>query len=236
MLRNLSYILIAATIIFVNGCNHFRGVVRPQVPQSTYVSTVTAFHNLSGKLEKSIKVLPFDNSLESSLQFQNYATTIVSYLEKFGFSTVDENQEPDYIVFVSYGIGSGKTSVSSSPVIGRTGGGDTSHRGIYQNPAGGMKYYSGSSYSMPTYGVVGTRTSSSTEYTRNLAIDIVDAPSLNSKKPKKIYEGRVESSGSCSEINYVIGAMMQALLKDFPGTSGESKLKKVPIPKIPEKC
>ena len=92
MLRNLSYIIIVAILILGNGCNHFRGVVRPQVPKSFVNSTVTVFHNLSGKLEKSIKVLPFDNSLESSLQFQNYATTILSYLEKFGFSTVDENQ------------------------------------------------------------------------------------------------------------------------------------------------
>ena len=229
MLRNLSYILIAAILIIGNGCAT-RGVVVPQVkkPQTKVVSSVTAFHNLSGKLEKSIKVVPFDNSLESSLQFQNYATTIVSFLEKFGFSTVGENQEPDYIVFVSYGIGSGNTSVSSSPVIGRTGGGYTDSRGTVLNPAGGMKYFSGSSYSMPTYGVVGTRTSTSTEYTRNLAIDIVDTPSLNSKKPKKIYEGRVESSGSCSEINYVIDEMMQSLLKDFPGTSGKSKKVKLP--------
>ena len=133
---------------------------------------------------------------------------------------------------MSYGIGSGKTSVSSSPVIGRTGGGYTDSRGTVLNPAGGMKYYSGSSYSMPTYGVVGTRTSSSTTYTRNLAIDIVDTPSLNSKKPKKIYEGRVVSSGSCGEINYIIDAMMESLLKDFPGTSGKSKKVKITGPEI----
>ena len=89
---------------------------------------------------------------------------------------------------------------------------------------------------MPTFGVVGTRTSSSTTYTRNLAIDIVDTPSLNSKKPKKIYEGRVKSSGRCREINYVIGEMMEALLQDFPGTNGESKLKKVSGPDVPEDC
>ena len=191
----------------------------------------------SGKLEKSIKVLPFDKSLENSLQFQNYATTIVSFLEKFGFSTVDENQEPDYIVFVSYGIGSGKTSVSSSPVIGKTGGGYTRHSGILRNPTSSKSaLYSGSSYSMPTYGVVRTRTSTSTTYTRNLAIDIVDTPSLNSKKPKKIYEGRVKSRGRCREINYVIDEMMEALLQDFPGTNGESKLKKISGPDVPKNC
>ncbi|KMP10267.1 hypothetical protein UR09_06835 [Candidatus Nitromaritima sp. SCGC AAA799-A02] len=191
-------------------------------------SNVTSFHNISGKIEKNtIKVVPFDRSLENSLQFQSYAKTIASFLKSSGFSITDENQEPDYIVFVSYGIGSGKESLVSTPVFGQTGGGTTFESGSVYG-SGGSVSYSGSSYTMPTYGIVGSSTSSITQYTRNLAIDIVDASSLKTKIPKKIYEGRVKSTGKCGDVNYVMDEMVQSMFRDFPGTSGVSKRIDIP--------
>jgi hypothetical protein len=218
-------IVFLVLFIFSNGC-----AMSPTQPvQGRVISNVTSFHNITGTITKrTIKVLPFDKSLESSLQFQNYATTIASYLKQSGFSVAVENQTPDYVVFVSYGIGSGKTIAESTPVFGQTGGGTTTSSGTVYGLGGGSSYYSGSSYTMPTFGVVGSRTSTSTVFTRNLAIDIVDTSSLKSEKPIKIYEGRVKSIGKCGGVNYVMSEMIESMFRNFPGTSGNSR--KVEIP------
>ncbi len=75
---------------------------------------------------------------------------------------------------------------------------------------------------MPTYGVVGSSTSTVTSdvYTRKLAIDIVTSDTLNSEKPDKVYEGRVTSKGSCGAIAEVMDEMLEALFSKFPNGSG----------------
>ena len=218
-------IIFLVFFIFSNGCAVAPVAPPTQPVQHRVESDVTIFHNITGTIEKkTIKVLPFDKSLEGSLQFQAYAKTISSYLAQYGFSVVLENQVPDYIVFVSYGIGSGKTITESTPIFGATGGGTTTTSGTVFGEGGGRSIdYSERSYTMPTFGVVGSRTSTSILFTRNLAIDIVDASSLKSGKPKKIYEGRVKSAGQCSDINYVMPEMIKSMFINFPGTSGDTR-------------
>jgi hypothetical protein len=217
-MNRLASILII--IIFSNGC-----AGAPTETQSkSAIYNVISFHKIEGEVEgKTIKVLPFDKSLGNSLQFQNYAESIEDYLYSSGFSAVNENQEPDYIVFLSYGMGSGKESVVSETVTGRTGGGTTSRSGSVYGSGGSVSYY-GTSYTMPTYGIVGSTTYSETNYTSNLALDIVDASSLKSDKPTKIYEGRVKSTGSCTDLNSKTDYMIIALFWEFPGISGASSM------------
>jgi len=213
MIRLLKLIIILEIIIFSNGCGTLPPIVR---------SHVTSFHNISGPIENNtFKVLPYEKSMEGSLQFQNYAKTISSFLERSGFRLAEESHEADYTVFVSFGISSGKTITESTPIFGQTGGGTTSHSGSVYNAAGST-FYSGTSYTMPTYGVVGSSTSTRTQYTRNLALDIVNTSSLKSAKPQKIYEGRVKSTGKCGDVNIVMSEMIQSLFTQFPGKSGQS--------------
>ncbi len=209
MLRELLLITIAAFLF--SGCG------------SQVLSHITTFHNIPNNLDQNkIKVVPFNKSLANSLEFQSYATTIGLFLKYSGFSIAEDNQEPDYIVFVSYGIDSGETTTSSIPIYGSTGGGTTRHSGSISG-GGGYANYSGTSYKMPTYGIVGSQTVTSTQYTRNLAVDIVEAKSLNSSLPKKIYEGRVKSSGSCPHITGVMPNMIKSLFREFPGPNGGSR-------------
>ena len=56
--------------------------------------------------------------------------------------------------------------------------------------------YTATSYTMPIYGVVGTSTNSQTEYTRAIALDIVEAGSVKEALPNKVYEGRAKSIGT----------------------------------------
>jgi hypothetical protein len=213
-------VIIVAIIIFLNGC----AGAPTGTQHKSALYNVISFHNIEGEVkEKTIKVLPFDKSLENSLQFQNYAESIEYYLNSYGFSVVNENQVPDYIVFLSYGIGSGEESIVSETVTGQTGGGTTYRSGSVYGSGGSVSYY-GTSYKMPTYGVVGSKTYSETNYTSNLALDIVDASSLKSDKPIKIYEGRVKSTGLCADLNSKTDYMVIALFWEFPGTSGVSSM------------
>ena len=127
-------------------------------------------------------------------------------------------------------IDAGKTTthVGSTPIYGQTGGGTTYQSGTGSAyGSGGYAYgsYSGTSYTMPTFGVVGSRTYSYnvTTYTRNLAMDIVIRESLNTKTPKKVYEARVISKGSCGQIAQVMDEILEALFQEFPGESGRAR-------------
>ena len=114
------------------------------------------------------------------------------------------------------------TSLVSTPIYGQTGGGTTYTSGTVSTYSGGYGSYSGTSYTMPTYGVVGSSTSSvqSTVYKRQLAIDIVEASSVDADNPSKVYEGRLNSAGSCGAMTEVMDELIEALFIKFPNDSG----------------
>ena len=78
---------------------------------------------------------------------------------------------------------------------------------------------------MPTFGVVGSRSYSYnvTRYTRVLALDLLDRQQLDADKVKKVYEVKLTSKGSCSQIAAVFDAMLDSLFDGFPGENGESR-------------
>ena len=84
---------------------------------------------------------------------------------------------------------------------------------------------------MPTFGVIGSSSYSynRTVYSRNLAMDIVETKSLGKKNPIKVFEGRIKSRGCSSQINEVMPPLVEAMFKNFPGTSGKSENIEIPI-------
>jgi hypothetical protein len=83
--------------------------------------------------------------------------------------------------------------------------------------------YSGNTTYTPTYGVVGSGVRSHTEYTRVFRLDIVEKQALAEGKITKLYEGKVVSSGSGSQLAQVLPTMVKALFEDFPGKSGSTR-------------
>jgi hypothetical protein len=69
----------------------------------------------------------------------------------------------------------------------------------------------------------GTREISQTEYTRVLRLDIVDKQALAEGNIKKLYEGKVVSSGFSDQLAKVLPEMVKALFEDFPGQSGSTR-------------
>ena len=195
--------------LFIVGCS------------TSIISHVSVFHEMPNNWSsKSIRVLPFDPSLKSSLEWKSYKSLIEVELEKRGFSLIRNGGTSNYVAFASYGVDFGKTSISQMPIYGQTGTGRYDSYGWNYGFDNGSAYYSGLGFTMPSYGVRGVAPIETTKFLRNLALDIVLTESLNGKNIKKIYEGRVASRGNCENLPTIIPFMITSLFKEFPGSGG----------------
>ena len=190
---------------------------------------VSSFSTLTMPVvNKTIAVIGYPEETNRSLEFSSYRPIFEQNFRTVGFS-IASAEKTDYIAFVSYGIDTGSTvtSLVSTPVYGQTGGGTSYTSGTVSTSSGGYGTYSGTTYTMPTYGIVGSSTSSvqSTVYKRRLAVDIVEASTLEADNPRKVYEGRLTSAGSCGAMNEVIDEFIQALFIKFPNDSGRVAVK-----------
>ena len=173
-------------------------------------SQVAVVHQLPKDLSgTSYVMIPFKEQ-EGRLEHKAYEETVRQELNAKGFreTTVDQAQT---VVFFAYGIDKGRAVDSSYPIIGQTGVETcTSTSCLDSSP-------------WPTYGVVGTRETRQTEYTRVLRLDIVDKQALAEGNIKKLYEGKVVSNGSSNQLMKVLPTMVKALFEDFPGQSGSTR-------------
>lgn len=212
----LTKAIACALILFLFGCETLP-------TQQSVTVNYTAFFADQYMPEGVIAVRSGDANLANSLEFQSYKTKFEAKLASVGYTIASSKNEADYIAFVTYGIGNGETKTGSVPIIGQTGGGSTYTSGTVYG-AGGSATYNANSYSMPTYGVVGSRTVSSKSYTRAIAMDIVEANSLSSEVPTKVYEGRAKSTGYCSVIVEVFDEILEAMFIEYATNNGSSKI------------
>lgn len=197
------------------------------------VADRTIFHSLNlNNVSKKVFIQGYPEQVNQSLEFKNYKKMFEDKFLNNGYTIIDNKDLSDLTVFISYGIDDGKTTtqIDSVPIFGSTGGGTAYHSGsVFSGSSYGS--YSGTSYSMPTFGIVGSSSYSYdiTVYTRNLAMDIVETKSLGQKNPIKVFEGRIKSRGCSSQINEVMPPLVDAMFKNFPGTSGKSENIVIPI-------
>jgi hypothetical protein len=185
-----------------------------------YVQTnSTTFHGDGHALRDTISVRPIDKSQEGSLEFKAVSNYLLKKFSESGYLPTS-NPQSKYVAYITYGIDSGTTRVTSVPIFGQTGGGTTYTSGTI-NSGTQSSSFSGTSTTMPTYGLVGSMASSSREYKRAVNIDIFRIEP--SKAPEKVYELRGTSSGSCGNINSVIFSIIDGMFKNFPGESGKTK-------------
>ena len=212
----IKHVLFTILYISIAGC------ISPKV-----VTNTTAFYVPTFNMAGTIAVLPSEKPVQNTLEFAHYRSLIEKQLTLQGYSIQTDPEQSEYIAFVSFGIDNGKPTTVVTPVIGQTSGGYTYNTGTYISPDG-PKTYTYTGYRMPTYGVVSSTTRTQTDYTRAIALDIVEAKSMQKQgKPVKVYEGRAKSTGSCSEIAAVFDVMLDALFKDFPGENGKVRVIKV---------
>jgi Domain of unknown function (DUF4136) len=181
-------------------------------------SQVAVFHHLPKDLSGTTYVMIPFREQEGSLQHKAYEEVVRQELNAKGFreTTVDQAQT---VVFLAYGIDTGRRVHSSYPIIGQTGATTCSTFDGTPHQSYGCR----DSSPWPTYGVVGTRETSETQYTRVLRLDIVDKQALAEGNIKKLYEGKVMSRGFSDQLVQVLPKMIKALFEDFPGKSGSTR-------------
>ena len=199
-------------VVFVTGC----------ATSSRIVTNNTAFFVGSYEPKGTISVVSGEADVNNSLEFAAYKSKFESKLSEAGYQIEKDPNKADYIALVAYGIDEGRTSNVSTPIFGQTSGGTTYSSGTVYGSSGSANF-SGTSYTMPTYGVVGRSSGSVTVYNRAIALDIVEASSFKEGSPKKVYEGRTKSEGSCSVIVEVFDEMLEAMFIDFPGENGRNR-------------
>ncbi len=217
-------VLSITTIFFLaNGCARVR-------------SQITVFHQLPTSLTgKSVAILGAGDK-QDTLEFSAYRHIIEAQFHTNGLLISADSKVADYQAVLSYGVDNGKqiNSSDSIPVFGQTGGGTTAYAsGTINSNSGGAASYSGTSYTPPTYGITGFNnyTTTSTVYGRFLALDMYDRSASEEKgKPVQVYQASVRSEGSCSALAVVFGPMAEALFKDFPGTSGQTRKVTIALP------
>ena len=184
-------------------------------------SQVSIFHELPDGAKPTYALLPFKEQ-ESSLEHKTYENLVRQQLIAKGFREVTLSQA-DVIVFLQYGIDQGREETYSYPIIGQTGVSSSYTTGTIQSYGGGYAAYSGTTYNTPTYGVVGSGVGSRKVYTRFLRVDLVDRSALTSGTVRKVFEGRIVSSGSNDQLSFVMPTMIRAFFEEFPGKSGSTR-------------
>lgn len=206
-MRNLLFCTLCVSIL--SGC---AGFVKSQI---------SVFHEIPQGLSGiTYTTVPFKDQ-EGSLEHKAYEQVVRQELNAKGFRETSL-ELADVVVFLSYGIDTGREIVSSYPIIGQTGVSSSHTYGTFQS-YGSYGTYSGTTTYTPTYGVVGTGVTSHTQYMRFLKLDVLDKISLAEGKIKKLYEGKVVSRGSSSYMSAVLPTMIKALFEDFPGKSGSTR-------------
>ncbi|WP_051258869.1 DUF4136 domain-containing protein [Chitinibacter tainanensis] len=196
----------------------------------TFVRTnVSVFHELDSSLSGVTYTIVPSNEQKESLEFRSYAKLIKNQLQTRGMSEVPY-KEAKYAILMQYGIDNGQEVVSTYPIFGQTGVSSTYTTGSV-NVYGNTATYNESTYVTPTFGVVGTGTSSDTVFTRYLNLDIVDIANSGDGKVRKVYEGKAISKGSSSQLAPVMPYMVKSVFEDFPGTSGSTKTIELPLQK-----
>lgn len=195
-------------------------------------SKVTRFHEIPAAepvTERTFAFFP-SKEQEDSLEYKTYEAALRTELARVGFREVPFI-DAWCVVMLKYGINEREIAVSM-PVWGQTGTRTVGGFGTISQ-YGNVATYSGTTTTVPTYGVAGYRASTDTVYKRVLGVAMFEGPSrtADSKtgKPKMLFDGRVVSEGSSGSLATVLPVMMKALFQEFPGKNGETVTVTLPL-------
>jgi len=221
-MKTLLIIVVTATLF---GCttaemNRFM-YGNPHGPGS-YVEGITRTYHNGSSLSQGGRVYVYgtDASGNRTLQSEHITQKIGAYFSFHGFTVVTDSKDATHVAYLSYGIDNGTTTYSSYPVIGRTGGGRTRTTGVVDVPGGGLGSYHEETYEMPRWDIVGSRTTSQTQFMRALLVRLFEIEALQRPDPLPILEMSTASQGACRHIDEVIDEMIQGSFQAFPGRNG----------------
>jgi len=173
----------------------------------------------------SFAFVPYDWQ-QGSLEYASYADSIAQRLQMLGFVRAPNVELADYAVFFDYGVGGSREVSGSVPIYGQTGGGMTTHSGTistYSSGTSSFGNYSGSSYTSPTFGIIGAVPYRRTEHNRFFNISMIDLKKSQGGTLTGVFEGSAISSGTSSQFSAVSECIFTALLSDLY-ESGSKKI------------
>jgi hypothetical protein len=183
----------------------------------TLVSNVTTFHDLpdGATLSGSVQVDVSGNG--SEMEKQSYASRVQSDLGREGLVPAASRKGADYVATLGYSIDSGRTYTFTEPVYAPDWN-QPYFGGYWVATRHGPRYVS-AFYTAPVYNVVGYKTGTAVTYTRTASLKLV-----RTKTGKTIWEGRNRSGGPENDISAVLPGMIDAMLRDFPGPNGKTRV------------
>jgi hypothetical protein len=189
-------------------------------------SDVNRFNNLPAQVSgQTFFIFPLD-SQKGSAEFDQHSRTVATHLQKQGLRPAADLTKADYAVLFNYGISGSRVETGGLPIFGQTGGGTSFQSGTVTafGPRGtATGTYSGTTYTAPTYGVVGMMPYLDEVHSRFLLLKMIDLKRSTQNNLVAAYEAQVTSSGSSSSFAPVAPCMFDALFKNF-GKSGSERV------------
>lgn len=193
--------------------------------QSTIQTTTTTFSIVEHILERgSIAVQSVDPVLNKSLEFDHYRPLFEQQLALQGYTIESDPKKAQYLALISYGVDRGQVEILSTPFYRPMwdGGLLFPHHGF-----GHHGHFVSFGYGMPGLNVMGATSTQVTRFTRFVSMDIVDARTMNQDEPRKIYETRTTSIGSCGSLVDVFESLLRGMFDNWPGKSGVASSSRV---------
>ena len=212
----LYFISIIIMVFFMSGCSR---MYRIQI--DSYKSSFSPKGN-------NFFILPGTNQInKNDLQFQEFSNYIVKVLEMKGYSKVDNIENSQVVIFVSYGIGDPQNIVYSYsiPTYGQIGGGTSTFSGSTYG-SGGYSTTSGTINTLPIYGQTGSVpvVNHVTIYNRFLTLEGIDFTEfINSGQMVQLWKTMITSSGSSGDLRNVFPLMVGGS-SEYIGTNTRKRI------------
>jgi hypothetical protein len=197
MLRITRVTVLIILVVLISGCTTY----------NVNVSSIKADNNVG----KTYFIYPADKKVNpNDLLFKEFSDDVKFALKKKGYINVNDDQEADQIILLTYGISDPKTKTISIPQFGKTGiksASTTSNTQIYGNTA----TTSSTTTFNYDYGVTGYTSYNKTVYTRVIIISSYDWQKyLESGEMVQLWQTKILSTGSTGDLRKAFPVLIAA--------------------------
>jgi hypothetical protein len=183
------------------------------------VSDVTRFHTMLGSSsDQTFAIVAANEEQKLSLAFKQYADQLNSKLSALGlkqYAGANGPAEADLVVTLKYNV------TGPSP--------DVEGRGSHSNFSYGYGYY-GRPFGYGAMLAPYDRTDTTQLFVRRVELDMYKGSTYGAEKQERVFEGRAVSQGRNGHVEAVMPYVLDAILENFPGTSGKTHTVSVAVP------
>ena len=196
---------------------------------TNFKADVSRFQQLPPAQGQSFTVMPGDQSLAGSLEFNHYADLVAQRLTQQGYTRAADPGSAQLVVSLDYGIDKGQQRIRSSG-MGRAGWGGMGFGGWggwggydpFFGPGWGRGWrgrYAFGWYDPFLWGPGGgfNDIESYTVYQSELRMSI----NRSGSGGERLFEGTAKAQSVSSKLTYLVPNLIDALFTGFPGRSGE---------------